>query len=109
MPTRIPVHRPPRLRAGRKPEDRPNGYQRGYCDKRHFAWRIAVLTRDAWTCRHCGRVCGDKYEAHADHISPVVHGTEVCRDGRSRYDVDGGQCLCHSCHNRKTAGEMPAN
>jgi hypothetical protein len=50
-------------------------------------------------------VCADRREAHADHVSPVVHGTEVCQDGRSRYDVAGGQCLCHACHNRKTARE----
>ena len=78
MPTRIPTYRPPRLRSASIPEQRPNAAARGYCDKR---------------------------QAHADHRSPVVHGTEVCQDGRSRYDVDGGQCLCHGCHNRKTAGE----
>jgi len=105
MPTRIPTYRPPRLRSASIPEQRPNAAARGYCDKRHKAWRLAVLTRDAWQCQDCGRVCADKRQAHADHRSPVVHGTEVCQDGRSRYDVDGGQCLCHGCHNRKTAGE----
>jgi len=84
---------------------RPNAAARGYCDARHRAWRVAVLTRDAWQCQDCGRVCADKREAHADHVSPVMPGTEVCRDGRSRYDVAGGQCLCHACHNRKTAKE----
>lgn len=64
-----------------------------------------MLTRDAWQCQHCGRVCADKREAHADHISPVVHGTESCRDGRSRYDLAGGQCLCASCHQAKTNRE----
>jgi 5-methylcytosine-specific restriction endonuclease McrA len=64
-----------------------------------------VLTRDAWQCQDCGRVCADRREAHADHVSPVVHGTDHCRDGRSRYDVAGGQCLCMGCHSRKTAKE----
>ena len=105
MPTRIPVHQPPRLRAKRKPEDRPSAYQRGYCDEQHRAWRLAVLLRDAWTCQQCGRVCADKREAHADHVSPVVHGTDACRDGRSRYDVAAGQCLCAACHARKTLRE----
>ena len=109
MPTRIPTFRTATtLRSFRQPDDRPNAYQRGYTDRRHQAWRIAVLTRDAWQCRQCGRVCADKREAHADHISPVVHGTGVCRDGRSRYDVDGGQCLCHSCHSRKTNSDQYA-
>jgi 5-methylcytosine-specific restriction endonuclease McrA len=85
---------------------RPNAAARGYCDSRHKAWRLAVLTRDAWQCQDCGRVCADRREAHADHVSPVVHGTEVCRDGRSRYDVAGGRCLCVRCHSRKTNKEL---
>ena len=64
-----------------------------------------MLTRDAWQCRACGQVCSDKGQAHADHVSPVVHGTDRCQDGRSRYDVAGGQCLCQACHNRKTSRE----
>jgi len=105
MPQRIPMARPPRLRTPRREEDRPNAHQRGYTDERHKAWRLAVLLRDAWTCRECGRVCANKREAHADHVSPVVHGTDRCHDGRSRYDVDGGQCLCATCHGRKTLVE----
>ena len=61
-----------------------------------------MLTRDAWQCQACGRVCSDRMEAQADHISPVVAGSDRCQDGRSRYDVAGGQCLCIRCHARKT-------
>ena len=68
-----------------------------------------MLLRDAYTCLHCGRVCGRKGEAHADHVSPVVAGTDQCADGRSRYDVDGGQTLCSSCHQRKTNAEAVAS
>jgi len=68
-----------------------------------------VLTRDAWQCQHCHTLCASKREAHADHVSPVVHGTDVCRDGRSRYDVGSGQTLCASCHQRKTNDEMRNN
>jgi 5-methylcytosine-specific restriction endonuclease McrA len=106
MPTRIPIHRPPRLRSSARVEDRPNAAARGYCDRRHQAWRLAVLTRDAWQCQDCGRICADKREAHADHVSPVVHGSDQCRDGRSRYDVAGGQCLCAACHAMKTLREL---
>ena len=88
---------------------RPNAYRRGYTDQRHQAWRLAVLTRDAWVCQACGTLCSHKRQAHADHRSPVVPGTEVCRDGRSRYDVAGGQCLCASCHQEKTNREMLTN
>ncbi len=66
---------------------------------------MAVLVRDNWECRSCGRLCSGAREAHADHVSPVVHGTDRCEDGRSRYDLDAGQCLCVSCHGRKTEAE----
>jgi 5-methylcytosine-specific restriction endonuclease McrA len=99
MPTRIPAHKPPRLRVH---EQRPNAAARGYCDKTHRAWRQAVLTRDAFACVHCGRI---DQRNHADHIVPVMAGTDRCMDGRSRYDVAGGQTLCQACHCRKTMRE----
>ena len=99
MPSRIPAHRPPRLRARpRDDSNRPSAAARGYCDKAHRAWRQAVLTRDAWTCRDCGRVCDDHKEAQADHIVPIAAGG-------SRYDLANGQTLCISCHSRKTSAE----
>jgi 5-methylcytosine-specific restriction endonuclease McrA len=103
MPQRIPSHKPPRL-AGRPKRDesrRPNAAARGYCDKAHRAWRQAVLTRDAWQCQACGRVCGDKREAQADHVIPIAQGG-------SRYDISNGQCLCIACHGRKTRSEQQA-
>lgn len=83
----------------KRPEARPNAYQRGYVDSKHFAWRQAVLLRDNWQCRACGRVCGKKREAHADHITPVSERPDL------RYELTNGQCLCVSCHSRKTATE----
>jgi len=100
MPSRIPLFKPPRVPVRRR-EDRPNAYQRGYCDAAHKAWRAAVLTRDAWQCRECGRVCDDKREAHADHVVPIA-------DGGGRYDVSNGQCLCVRCHGAKTRREQNA-
>lgn len=104
MPSRIPSYTPPRLKARTvlptvADKARPNAYRRGYCDKRHKAWRLAVLTRDAWQCRDCGRVCGSEREAHADHVVPINQGGD-------RYDVANGQCLCHVCHSRKTRREQ---
>lgn len=97
MPTRVPTFKPPRLRSASVAEaTRPNAYQRGYTDKRHQAWRLAVLTRDAWQCRACGKLCSSKREAHADHIVPVAERPDL------RYVVANGQCLCASCHSRKT-------
>jgi hypothetical protein len=72
MPERLPVFKPPRLRSRPREEGRPNAHQRGYCDKTHKAWRLAVLTRDAWQCQKCGRVCSNRREAHAEHIKPII-------------------------------------
>ena len=108
MPNRPPRFKPPRLAASAAPpavERRPNAYRRGYVDFKHAAWRRAVLVRDNWTCVDCGRVCSDQREAHADHVSPVVPGTDKCESGCSRYDVSNGACRCASCHGRKTASE----
>jgi 5-methylcytosine-specific restriction protein A len=101
MPQRIPSHRPPRLPSARRRDEstRPSAAARGYCDRAHRAWRQAVLTRDAWACRACGRVCSDHREAHADHIVPISQGGE-------RYSVANGQTLCASCHGRKTRAEQ---
>lgn len=109
MPQRPDRFRPLRLVASAAPppvERRPNAAARGYCDRRHAAWRLRVLTRDHWTCVDCGRVCSDKREAHADHVSPVVPGTDRCVNGVSRYDVSNGACRCIKCHGRKTASEQ---
>ncbi|MGA0927281.1 MAG: HNH endonuclease [Burkholderiaceae bacterium] len=101
MPSRIPRYRPPRI-AGRpqRIEDRPNAHERGYCDKRHKAWRLAVLTRDGWQCQTCGRICSGKREAHADHRIPIIQAPHL------RYDVANGQCLCVACHASKTRREQ---
>ena len=102
MPQRIPTYRPPRVRMARARRDdtaRPNAAARGYCDKAHRAWRQAVLTRDAWQCQACRKICGGPRQAHADHVVPITQGGE-------RYDIANGQTLCVSCHGRKTRGEQ---
>jgi 5-methylcytosine-specific restriction protein A len=105
MPDRIVMIRPARgtAKIKKRPDARPNAYRRGYCDSRHFAWRQAVLLRDNWQCRECGAICGRSRQAHADHVIPVVVRPDL------RYDVANGQCLCHSCHSRKTATDQCAN
>lgn len=97
MPQRIEMLKPIRSTAKiRKREARPNAAARGYCDQRHRQWRQAVLLRDNWQCRACKRLCARKREAHADHIIPIVARPDL------RYEVSNGQCLCQSCHARKT-------
>jgi 5-methylcytosine-specific restriction endonuclease McrA len=97
MPTRIPSHRPLRVKAARTRDDsgRPNAAARGYCDKGHRRWRQAVLTRDAWACVQCGRI---DQANHADHVVPIAHGGD-------RYSLANGQTLCAACHARKTLAE----
>lgn len=104
MPYKIPIFVPPRVkRLRRKIEsERPNAAQRGYCSASHRSWRQAVLTRDAWTCRSCSRVCGGLREAHADHVVPI-------NAGGARYDLENGQTLCVKCHSRKTFAEQRLN
>lgn len=105
MPRKIPMMNVPAGPRRQRVEYRPNAAARGYCDRRHRAFRLAVLNRDLWTCRMCGRVCSGLREAHADHRSPVVPGTDRCENGMSRYDVDNGQCLCAACHTVKGVRE----
>ena len=99
MPQRIEMMRAARatyklVRRG------PTAHKRGYCSPQHKAWRLAVLERDNWQCRACGRVCAKRREAHADHIIAVIARPDL------RYDVANGQCLCASCHSRKTVAEQ---
>ena len=103
MPQRVPRYKAPRVPQYRPYEDRrQNAAARGYCDLDHRRWREAVMIRDAYACVMCGAVSASN---HADHISPVIPGTDRCESGLSRYDVNAGQCLCHACHNRKTKRE----
>jgi 5-methylcytosine-specific restriction endonuclease McrA len=104
MPKQLPTFKPARFGASRAKRDeiRPNAAARGYCNKAHRQWRLAVLMRDNYQCQHCGKV--DAHN-HADHVIPVVLGTTCCNDGRSRYDLTAGQCLCGGCHARKTLRE----
>jgi 5-methylcytosine-specific restriction endonuclease McrA len=99
MPQRIAMTRTPRAEIKlRRDAARPNAAARGYCDPRHKAWRLAVLNRDNWQCRDCGRICTNRRQAHADHLIDVVVRPDL------RYEVANGQCLCASCHSRKTRG-----
>ena len=96
MPQRIAAFVPKRLAESKRAGSaRSNSI---YGNSSHKKWRAAVLLRDAWKCRACGRVCGAKGEAHADHITPIARGGE-------QYDIANGQVLCRNCHSRKTLAE----
>jgi hypothetical protein len=52
-------------------------------------WSKAVLIKDGYTCRKCGKT-GGRLEAH--HLD----GWHWCKD--KRFDLLNGGCLCVSCH-----------
>lgn len=61
------------------------------------AWRLAVFTRDNYTCQLCGAKskAGLRVVLNADHIVPFAVNPEL------RTDVGNGRTLCDDCH-RKT-------
>lgn len=64
------------------------------CHTREYKdWRMAVFTRDNYTCQWCS-VRGGKL--HADHIKPVSLFPELV------FELRNGRTLCMSCH-RKTS------
>lgn len=67
-----------------------------YRDRRWPALRLAAKRRDGWKCVQCG----SRYRLEVDHIVPV-------RDAPERaFDLTNLQCLCGSCHGRKTRSEV---
>jgi 5-methylcytosine-specific restriction protein A len=95
MPQRIKPHRVARIRERRQ---RPTAADRGYCTAAWAKTRLDVLVRDEYQCQSCGRVCWRKQEAHVDHITPKAAGGSD--------DPANLQCLCQSCHARKTIQEQ---
>jgi len=90
------MHRPaPSARKRTPARERPNAYRRGYCDPTWLATRKAVLLRDSWECRSCGKLCDGRREAHVDHIVPKRLG--------GLDDLTNLQTLCVNSHSAKTA------
>jgi len=64
--------------------------------------RMAVLERDGFVCRSCGK--GGRLEV--DHVQPVRSHPELS------FDPANLQALCTACHTRKTrleCGHQPAS
>lgn len=57
--------------------------------KEYKEWRLAVFTRDDFTCQHCGKRGGT---LHADHIR------DFAKHKHLRMDPSNGRTLCVPCH-----------
>ena len=90
MPKAVPLLRPPCLAV---PPVRSSNFYRG---ETWFAIRKAVLLRDNYTCRVCGRVIVSMPQV--DHIVP--------RSAGGSDDMDNLQTLCPRHHSQKTRREM---
>jgi len=89
---------PPRIRMpeGRAETERHRNAQpwrRWYKLARWRRLRWAVLIRDMFTCRMCGRIEADTSKLVADHREPH-RGDEALF-----WDVNNLQTLCEDCHN----------
>lgn len=83
--------------------NRPN-YKGGSGTERHqlmqrrdyVLWRVAVFTRDDYTCQLCGLRnqdgLGKTVRLEADHIKPWSLYPDL------RYAIDNGRTLCVDCH-----------
>lgn len=71
-----------------------------YQTPEHRAWRAEVIRRAGGRCQEPG--CGRREpRMFADHVVEL-------RDGGAALDPANGQCLCGSCHTRKTIAARTA-
>lgn len=81
------------LRGNRHPNWKGGRPWRRFRDPRYLRWRNAVLDRDRYRCRACGRLCR-KYEKGlaAHHLASYSAWPDL------RFDITNGITLCRSCH-----------
>lgn len=61
--------------------------------QQHRIWRKQIIQRDDGICQWCGA----RNSSHADHIIPLAEG--------GTWALENGQCLCATCHGKKTGQE----
>lgn len=77
--------------------DQRNSTRDRFNDPRYQEWRLSVLSRDGFKCRHCSRPARDRkvgigLDCH--HIASWSLYPEL------RYTTDNGISLCRACHKR---------
>lgn len=76
----------PRWKGGITPE-----YIKIRLSKEYKDWRLAVMTRDNFTCVFCGQRGG---RLEVDHIKQFAYYPEF------RFDMNNGRTLCKECHKK---------
>jgi hypothetical protein len=68
-------------------------------------WRSDIFTRDDYICQHCGKR-GGNLEAHHIKLFSIIlkenniKSIEDARDCEELWNINNGQTLCVSCHNK---------
>lgn len=65
--------------------------------KEYGVWRLAVFTRDNFTCQQCGS--NKNIQAH--------HIEQYALKADKRLDLDNGITLCKTCHNKIPRKRLP--
>jgi len=83
------------LRGARHPKWKGGRPWERFRDPAYIRWRDAVLARDLYRCRNCGRQCRKHEKGLAAH-----HIQSYATAPALRLDLNNGITLCRSCHMR---------
>ena len=72
-----------------------------YDTARHQRWRAAVLRRAGYICQECARY-GRRTPQGLPVPATVAHHIQTVEEHpQLRLDVNNGEALCDSCHNKR--------